>query len=136
MSDQLYERLATALRQAVCTALFGLPGGGPNPDVVGAALPEGIDRPVYPDTISAAFQKARSKAGVDHVELRHLRHDTATQLLGAGVDERTVAGRLCHARPAMTFDRYAAWVPARDWEAAEVLGCLGSRPPETDSPAQ
>ena len=44
-----------------------------------------------------------------------------------------VAGRLCHAHPALTLDRYAAWVPARDREAAEVLGCLGSRPPDTDS---
>ena len=43
MPDQLYERLATALRQAGCTALFGLPGGGPNLDVVGAALQEGIE---------------------------------------------------------------------------------------------
>lgn len=43
MADQLHERLAAALRQARCTALFGLPGGGPNLDVVGAALEEGID---------------------------------------------------------------------------------------------
>ena len=43
MPDPLYERLATALRQTGCTALFGLPGGGPNLDVVGAALQEGIE---------------------------------------------------------------------------------------------
>lgn len=43
MSDRLHERLAAALRQAGCTALFGLPGGGPNLDVVGSALEAGIE---------------------------------------------------------------------------------------------
>ena len=89
-------------------------------------------RPVYPDTISAAFRKVRKAAGLDHVELRTFRHYTATQLLAAGVDVRTVAGRLRHARPAMTLDRYAAWVPARDREAAEVLGSLGAQLPDSD----
>jgi len=52
---------------------------------------------------------------------RQFRHFAATQLLSAGLDVRTVAGWLWHASPAMTLDRYAAWVPARDREAADVL---------------
>ncbi|MFN3217545.1 MAG: tyrosine-type recombinase/integrase [Acidimicrobiales bacterium] len=83
------------------------------------------ERPIYPDTISARFAKVRDGLGLGHVQLRHLRHFAATQLLVAGVDVRTVAGRLRHARPAMTLDRYAAWVPARDRDAADVLGDLG-----------
>jgi integrase len=65
------------------------------------------ERPIYPDTISARFAKVRDGLGLGHVQLRHLRHFAATQLLVAGVDVRTVAGRLRHARPAMTLDRYA-----------------------------
>ena len=82
-------------------------------------------RPVYPDTMTTRFARVRAEAGVEHFELRHLRHFAATQLLAAGVDVRTVAGRLRHASPAMTLDRYAAWVPARDREAAGVLDGLG-----------
>ena len=77
--------------------------------------------------MTAAFAKVRKRVGLEHVQLRHLRHYTATQLLSAGVDVRTVAGRLRHARPAMTLDRYAAWVPERDREAADVLGNLTGR---------
>jgi integrase len=77
--------------------------------------------PIYPDTISVRFRALAERIGLDHVELRQFRHYTATQLLAAGIDVRTVAGRLRHARPAMTLDRYAAWVPARDSEAADVL---------------
>jgi integrase len=82
-------------------------------------------RPVYPDTMSARFARVRDEVGLGHVQLRHFRHFAATQLLSAGVDVRTVAGRLRHASPAMTLNRYAAWVPARDREAAEVLDNLG-----------
>ena len=85
----------------------------------------GGSRPIYPDTISSRFSRARKRAGVGHVELRQFRHFAATQLLTAGVDVRTVAGRLRHARPAMTLDRYAAWVPARDRDAADLLDNLG-----------
>jgi integrase len=85
----------------------------------------GGGRPVYPDTMTARFARVRDEVGLGHVQLRHLRHFAATQMLSAGVDVRTVAGRLRHARPAMTLDRYAAWVPARDREAADVLDNLG-----------
>lgn len=75
--------------------------------------------------MSARFRRVRDEAGLPHVQLRHLRHFAATQLLSAGVDVRTVAGRLRHARPAMTLDRYAAWVPAQDRQAADILDGLG-----------
>jgi predicted RNA binding protein YcfA (HicA-like mRNA interferase family) len=41
---------------------------------------------------------------------------------GAGVDVRTVAGRLGHARTSTTLDRYAAFIPARDQDAADIIG--------------
>ncbi len=85
--------------------------------------PEGT-RPIYPDTVTARFRRLRSRHGLDHIQLRQFRHYAATQLLSAGVDVRTVAGRLGHSRPATTLDRYAAFLPARDREAAELLEAI------------
>lgn len=42
-AQDLPHRFAQALRRAGTTAAFGVPGGGPNLDVVGAMLDEGID---------------------------------------------------------------------------------------------
>jgi integrase len=52
------------------------------------------------------------------------RHFAATQLVGAGVDVRTVAGRLGHSNANVTLMTYSHWLPERDREAAETLGRL------------
>jgi integrase len=62
--------------------------------------------------------------------LHALRHYSATELLTAGVDLRTVAGRLGHGGGGATTLRvYAAWVSESDRRAAEILGSRVSRPP-------
>ena len=48
-------------------------------------------------------------------------HYVATTLLAAGIDVRTVAYRLGHARTSTTLDRYWAFVPAADRDAAHHL---------------
>jgi integrase len=55
------------------------------------------------------------------------RHYTATELLTAGIDLRTVAGRLGHAGGGATTLR-AAWVGESDRHAAEILGSRLHRP--------
>lgn len=80
--------------------------------------------PWRPDSFSRKVRQLRRSIGLDHVELRALRHFVITQLLAAGVDVRTVAGRAGHARTSTTLDIYAAFVPARDRDAAELLGRL------------
>jgi integrase len=117
------QQVVDVLRQRqerLASALGGANVERPADGFIWSQDPEG-SRPIYPDTISVRFRALRERAGLDHVELRQFRHYTATQLLAAGIDVRTVAGRLRHARPAMTLDRYAAWVPARDREAADLL---------------
>jgi integrase len=58
---------------------------------------------------------------VGNVRLHDLRHFVATELLTQGIDVRTVANRLGHARTSTTMDIYWAFVPARDRDAADHL---------------
>jgi integrase len=54
--------------------------------------------------------------------LHDLRHFPATQLIGAGVDVRTVAGRLGHSDPSLTLRTYTHVLEERDRAAAVVMG--------------
>ena len=61
--------------------------------------------PFRPDNVTSFFIRVRNEAGAPNVRLHDLRHFTATQLIGAGVDVRTVAGRLGHSDPSVTLPR-------------------------------
>jgi integrase len=78
--------------------------------------------PERPDRITQAFGRLTAKLGIKDVTFHSLRHFAATQLLGAGVDVRTVADRLGHSDPSITLRVYADTIEARDREAAAVLG--------------
>jgi integrase len=79
-------------------------------------------KPPSPDGISARYKMMANKAGIK-THIHALRHYSATELLTAGVDLRTVAGRLGHGGGGATTLRvYAAWVAASDRKAAELLG--------------
>ena len=62
--------------------------------------------------------------------LHKLRHYTATELIAAGVDIRTVAGRLGHGGGGVTTLRvYAAWLSESDQRAATNISArLPARP--------
>ncbi len=69
------------------------------------------------------------RAGID-THLHALRHFSATELLTAGIDLRTVAGRLGNgAGGATALKVYAAWVAAADRKAAEILASRMPPPP-------
>ena len=86
--------------------------------VFGWALTESL----HPDTISARFRAVASAAGLGFdVEFRGLRHFTATQMLLAGVDPRTVQGRLRHGRASTTMNVYADFLAPADAHAARLL---------------
>jgi integrase len=79
-------------------------------------------KPASPDGISSRYKNMATEAGVD-THIHALRHYSATELLIAGVDLRTVAGRLGHGGGGATTLRvYAAWVAGSDRKAAEILG--------------
>jgi integrase len=74
-----------------------------------------------PDTVTQRCGRMVAKLGIE-THLHALRHYTATELITAGVDARTVAGRLGHAGGGATTLRvYAAWVSEADQRAAASL---------------
>jgi integrase len=78
--------------------------------------------PCPPDGISNRYKLMADALGID-THIHALRHYSATELLTAGIDLRTVAGRLGHGGGGATTLRvYAAWVAAADRKAAEILG--------------
>ncbi|MGE4164121.1 MAG: tyrosine-type recombinase/integrase [Vicinamibacterales bacterium] len=85
--------------------------------------PLGAD-PWRPESVSRSFRLLCQELGLTNVRLHNLRHYVATQLLAAGVDVRTVAGRLGHRNPSTTLNVYAHFVPSADAHAADVLAAL------------
>lgn len=90
--------------------------------------------PWRPDFVSLKFRRLRHGLGLDDVRLHDLRHFVATTLLGAGVDLRTVAGRLGHSGGGRTtLAVYAHFQEAVDRGAADLLGrLLGFPAPPVD----
>jgi len=78
-------------------------------------------RPWRPELVTRRWERLRKRTGHGGVRIHDLRHFVANELLTAGIDVRTVANRLGHARTSTTLDIYWAWVPARDRDAAEHL---------------
>ena len=71
--------------------------------------------------VTCRYSRLTSKLGID-TQLKQLRHYSATELLTAGVDLRTVAGRLGHGTT--TLRHYAAWVGSADQAAAKTIGSV------------
>jgi integrase len=78
--------------------------------------------PFRPDNVTNFFIRVRNSLGLKDVRLHDLRHFTATQLIGAGVDVRTVAGRLGHSDPSLTLRVYSHVIEERDRAAASIMG--------------
>jgi integrase len=74
-----------------------------------------------PDTVTQRYSRMCKRLGWD-MHIHQLRHYSATELIAAGVDIRTVAGRLGHGGGGTTTLRvYSAWVAEADQRAASSL---------------
>jgi integrase len=78
--------------------------------------------PFHPDNVTSFCIRVRDEVGAPNVRLHDLRHFTATQLIGAGVDVRTVAGRLGNSDPSLTLRIYSLALEERDRAAATIMG--------------
>jgi integrase len=79
------------------------------------------DHPWHPDHFTHAYREVADSLGIPE-PLKNLRHFNATQLLAAGVDLRTTAGRLGHSDGgATTLKVYANWTRPADQRAADQL---------------
>ncbi|MGI9062919.1 MAG: tyrosine-type recombinase/integrase [Pseudonocardiaceae bacterium] len=86
-----------------------------SPELDGARL-------LAPSSLTQRYDRLVSRLGVD-TTFHKLRHYSATELIAAGVDIRTVAGRLGHGGGGTTTLRaYAAWVSEADQRAAKGIG--------------
>jgi integrase len=78
--------------------------------------------PFRPDNVTSFFIRVRDAVGAPNVRLHDLRHFTATQLIGAGVDVRTVAEQLGHTDPSLTLRVYSHVIEERGRAAAAIMG--------------
>ncbi len=78
--------------------------------------------PFRPDNGTGFFIRVRDAVGAPDVRLHDLRHFTATQLIGAGMDVRTVANFLGHADPSLTLRVYSHAIEERNRAAATIMG--------------
>jgi len=82
---------------------------------------------VHPAAVSTRWRRFRLTAGLGDTRLHDLRHAHVSELLAGGIDVKTVASRVGHARASMTLDVYGHSIPAGDRKAAELAGRLLSR---------
>lgn len=84
---------------------------------------------INPDTVTQRYSRMCKRLGWN-MHIHQLRHYSATELIAAGVDVRTVAGRLGHSGGGTTTLRvYTAWVAEADQRAATSLAARMPAPP-------
>jgi integrase len=76
--------------------------------------------PWNPDTMTHRYRRYARRVGIAS-SLKELRHYSATQLLAAGTDLNTVAGRLGHAEGSTTLKFYAQFTRPADQRAAAII---------------
>ena len=87
-----------------------------------------------PGGVSQRYDRLASRLGIK-TTIHKLRHYSATELISAGVDVRTVAGRLGHSGGGVTTLRtYTAWVSEADQRAASgIASSMPRRPTAVDA---
>jgi len=88
--------------------------------------------PLQPRAVTQRYRRMAIRLKLRSTRIHALRHYSATELLAAGVDLRTVAGRLGHGSGGVTTLRtYAAWLEQADRRAAETIAQVIPKPAPT-----
>jgi integrase len=91
--------------------------------------------PYQPHSLSQRYRLLATRLKLKSTRLHALRHYSATELIAAGVDVRTVAGRLGHGSGGVTTLKvYAAWVIEADQRAAKTMAGIMPQPVATPAP--
>ena len=77
--------------------------------------------PVTKMTLRRKWEKARKEANLEDVTMHDLRRTHSTHAAAAGVDLRTLAGRIGHTDLTMLQKHYAAIVGSASDEAADTI---------------
>jgi len=78
-------------------------------------------RPYSPGTYLPWLKKILQKANLTDVTLHSLRHTNISLQIMAGIDEKTVAGRVGHSQTSTTTDIYSHFMHTSDVKASNVL---------------
>ena len=83
--------------------------------------------PACPDSMNTWLSRFIKKYSLPKISPHSFRHEAATLLITAGIDIRTVAGKLGHATPSTTQTIYShLWQPA-EHETAAVMDKILTR---------
>jgi integrase len=94
-------------------------------------VPGGLEY-LKPDAVTQRYERMATRLGIK-TTIHKLRHYSATELIAAGVDIRTVGGRLGHGGGGATTLRvYSAWVAEADQRAAASLAARLPQLPRPD----
>ena len=84
--------------------------------------------PISASNVIKEFKKILEVAGLPQIRFHDLRHVSASLLLLAGVDIKTIQKRLGHSQISTTMDIYTNVLPTLQDDAAERMNALLSRP--------
>src|SRR5918911_1531880 len=90
-----------------------------------------FSKPRDPSAVTRRYSRLASKLGIN-TQLKELRHCSATELLTAGVDLRTVAGRLGHGDGTTIWPHSAAWLASANKPAPKKIGPRMPSPPRAN----
>ncbi len=85
---------------------------------------QAFGRPLAPETVTDALQRALQHAGLPRVRVHDLRHTAATLLLVKGVHPKVVQEMLGHSTISITLDLYSHVLPTMHREAVQRLEAL------------
>ena len=83
---------------------------------------------INPDNLRRVRHNLMDKAEVPRVRLHDMRHLHTSILIHSGIDPKTVADRLGHARASFTLDRYTHLFEAQRSNAVSITGWLNPTP--------
>jgi integrase len=91
-------------------------------------FPSSVGTPLGPRNVYRDYQTLLAAAGLPRFRFHDLRHSTATFLLAAGVDLKTISVLLGHSQISLTMNTYAHLTPALLGDAAAKLDALFAAP--------